>query len=288
MDTRSQSRTEHVRRKLLQRTTWAVRRATAAQRVLPDFLILGAMRSGTTSFYDYVCQHPRVPPAFKKEIRFFDRHLAEGLDWYRAHFPLARHLLGRERQMGGRALTGEATPYYLFHPDVPRRVQEHLPQARFLVLLRNPVDRAYSHHAHQLARGRETLPFGEACAREEERLRGETERLAADPHYRSERHRRQSYLSRGRYAEQLERWFARFPRERFLILQSEWFFREPQAAMDLTCRFLELPEFVVTPHPATNAQKYPRLDADLRRELEEYYAPHNARLRTLLGREFDW
>ena len=176
-------------------------------RVLPDFLVIGVMKGGTTSFFNYLAQHPQINPPFRKEIKFFDIHYLQGLGWYRAHFPT------RFKMKSG-MLTGEATPYYIFHPAAPERVAKVLPNVKLIALLRNPVDRAYSHYNHMLRVGREPLPFEEAITREAERLDGEAEKIVANLRYSTFKHLHYSYLARGRYIEQLEKWFALFPRER--------------------------------------------------------------------------
>ena len=148
------------------RLAWADRawrRATAPARDLPDFVILGAQRSGTTSLYDWLSDHPAVVPATRKEVHYFDLHYDRGLGWYRAHFPMGH----------GAHLTGEATPYLLFHPLAPDRVARDLPPTtRFVVLLRHPVQRAVSHYWHERRMGTESETLAVAVAAEEQRLAG--------------------------------------------------------------------------------------------------------------------
>ena len=131
-------------------------------RLLPDFLISGAQRGGTTSLYNYLQAHPCFELPTTKELHFFDRKFHRGLAWYRAHFPTYLEKCFAQRIQGRAFLTGEATPNYLFHPLVSRRVAEVLPRVKLIVLLRNPVDRAFSHYHHILDLGYEHLPFAEA------------------------------------------------------------------------------------------------------------------------------
>src|SRR3954453_12461513 len=120
-----------------------------------------------------------------------------------------------------RPLVGEASPSYLFHPLAPDRVARLLPDARLIALLRSPVERAFSHYQHEVALGREPLSFEEAIDREDERMRGELEHMLRDPYYFSHTWWNYTYVARGRYAEQLERWFADFPREQLLVLLTD-------------------------------------------------------------------
>ena len=264
----------------MSRVTRVVRRATSPLRALPDFLIIGAQRAGSSSLFAYVCAHPSVAEPTHKEIHFFDNNWFRGLDWYRRYFPL-------RARMGGR-ITGEASPYYLFHPAAPGRVVETLPDVRLIAVLRDPVERAYS--AYQLARrqGHETLEFEEALAREVERLAGEEERILADPRYASVAHRRFSYRTRGLYAEQLERWYERFPREQLLVVRSEDLFAEPEATLQTVFAFLGLERWSAAQYPALNQRPYSGMSDEARASLAAAYAEPNRRLGTLLGRELGW
>jgi hypothetical protein len=266
----------------LRAARFAARRSSHAGRALPDFLILGAQRAGTTSLYEYLRRHPRIAPAFTKEVHYFTLHAAEPESWYRAHFPRLRAL---ERRA---ALTGEATPYYLFEPRAPRRIARMLPEARYIVLLRDPVERAHSHYQHERARGREPLGFSAALEKEESRLAPELERLANDPDYTSAVHQHQSYFARGLYAEQLQRWREHHAAERFLILQSEAFFADPAATCQRVFEFLELPQYELSGLRAVNPRAYAPLDPQLRAELAARYAPHTRALEQLLGARYDW
>src|SRR6187200_1451927 len=158
-------------RKVARSAIWAYGTATARGRPLPDFLVIGAQKAGTTALYAYLRWHPGITGPSWKEVSFFDRHWWRGEAWYRGQFPL---------RAGGR-LVGEASPSYLFHPLAPERARSLVPDAKLIALVRNPVDRAYSQYQHAVALGREPLSFEDALAAEDERLVGEVERLLADP-----------------------------------------------------------------------------------------------------------
>lgn len=258
--------------------------ATRRARILPSFLIIGAQRAGTTTFFSDLCQHTHVARPVGKELHFFNYDYWRGIDWYRSFFPTAAsRRIARLR--GGDLVAGEATPYYLFHPAVPSRVAESLPDAKLIVLLRNPVDRAYSHYQKMCRMGFERLSFEEALAAEEERLAGAEERLAADPRYRHDHHRRHAYLARGHYADQLERWYAHFPRDQILVLLAEEYFARPQETHALTLDFLGLPRQELARQHHYKPPPYEPLAPTLRASLEQRFARSNARLALLLGRE---
>jgi hypothetical protein len=251
---------------------------------LPDFLIIGAQKSGTTSLYDGVLRpHPYFKAAAKKEIHYFDTpKFKNGIEWYRSNFPPPTWKNGRK------VITGEASPYYMFHPHVARRVAQSVLRAKLIVLLRNPVDRAYSDYQHKVRQGAEHLGFEEAIQAEEERLQGEKERMLADEDYAGRNYRRYSYLSRGVYVDQLMEWHRHFAGDRFLILQSEEFFERPEATAKLVLDFLDLSQQEMKLNRISNKGAYVPIDSDTRQRLEEYFELHNQRLYEYLGRDFGW
>lgn len=259
-----------------------VARATSGQLgPLPDFIIIGSQKCGTTFLYDELAAHADVAPAITKEIHFFDFNYARGEAWYRACFARAR------RRAPGQ-ITGEASPYYIFHPLVAQRIRQVAPQAKLIALLRNPVSRAYSHYQHELRLGFETLPFEQALEREPDRLRGEAERMQADERYQSFNHAHYGYLTRGIYADQLARWRALFPAEQLLILPSDQLYRDTAATMAQVLDFLGLPAWAPSKAFQKKTSRYPPLAPATHARLAEFFAPHNQSLEALLGRSFGW
>jgi hypothetical protein len=253
------------------------RRATAARRTLPDYVIIGAARAGTTSLYVYLAQHPDVRVPVRKEINFFDQRFDLGVDWYRAQFPIG----GARRHWK----TGEATPYYLHHPQVPARVQQTVPNVRLIVLLRDPVARAYSHYQLLLRRTKERRPFAQLVADELAMIEqtGGLDAGAAD----DRRTKRQyAVVDRGRYADQLERWLAVFPREQLLVVRSEDLFSAPGSNYGRVLDFVGLSPFDgVDFRPRNTSARAPLDPADqaVCDRLSAFYADSNARVRDLIG-----
>lgn len=256
------------------------RRFNISSRRLPDFLIIGAQKSGSTSLYNYLVRHPHVLPSLAKEIHFFDNNYGRGTEWYRAHF--AAETKGRDFQVG------EATPYYLFHPLCPARIAAVVPDAKLLVILRNPIDRAYSHYQHELRRHHEWLSFEEAIERESERLAGETERMLRNESFYSVAHQRHSYLARGRYSEQLQGWFQLFPRDQFLIRDIEAFRTEPGKIYSEVLDFLDLPQHKLDAFRMYYSWKYEKMSPETRERLIEYFREPNRQLFETLGTCYDW
>lgn len=267
--------------------TWVPRQATSHLRVLPNFLILGAMKSGTTSLYQYLCQHPKVLAAHKKEVYYFDKHYMYGEQWYRGNFPTRRQM----KSAGQGTVTGEATPYYLFHPTIAERIANLLPQVSLIVVLRDPVDRAISHYFHSVRRGKENRPIRQAFAEEDFYVKPEEKLLEAD-HYTSNRHRMWSYVSRGLYAQQLKKYLELFPREQLLVLKSEALFAAPQTSVTTVTDFLDLEPFELCDVKVLNAGTYAKSEPsevrEMRKQLRQYFKPHNQILSELLHEDFTW
>jgi hypothetical protein len=256
--------------------------------MLPRFLIIGAQKAGTSSLYEYLTAHPSIPRAVTKEVHYFDLNYFRGEGWYRSHFPTGMTAAVQRRLRGVELAPCEASPYYLFHPLAPQRVRETLPGVKLIVLLRDPIKRALSHYHHEVAMGREPLPLEEALEREPERLEGEVERVAADPRYPGFGLQTYSYLSRGHYAEQLERWFAHFDRGDFLIMDASDLYADPQRTVDRVCGFVGVPPQAVPAGEAWGARGYPPPSPELLERLQGYFAPHNARLSELLAADWGW
>ena len=264
---------------------------------LPDFIVIGAAKSGTTSLYGSLIDHPFVRPCVTqdahflntKEIRFFDYNFYRGQDWYRSHFPLEQTRHHFESEHGRPFLTGEASPSYISNPRVPERMRKLLPEVKLIAVLRNPVDRAYSQFQMSRRQGLEEFAsFEEAAAAEEERLRPELARLAADPRYNSWNFGTWSYLARSRYAEQVERWLNVFPREQLLFLKAEDLFAHPERTLEIAYDFLGLPAHRSAESVRLNTAEYEVMPQELRARFGEYFRPHNERLYELIGVDFGW
>ena len=264
-------------------------RLTHRARMLPGFLIVGAQRCGTTSMYRTLSQHPAVRKSpLHKGVHYFDTSYDRGLPWYQGHFPLRSRAARVQRAARATPVTFESSPYYMFHPLAAERISRDLPGVRLLVLLRDPVERAYSAHAHELARGYETEPFERGLELEASRLAGEAERIIADPSYHSHSHQHHAYRTRGQYIEQLERLEKLFGRDRIHVVDSSDFFTDPAPVHAAVLDFLGLP-FLGNPiFERHNARPRSPLPAELGQALDEHFIPYDERLAGWLGREPSW
>jgi Sulfotransferase domain len=262
---------------------------TAGLRVQPDFLVVGTMRGGTTTLYHYLARHPHVAGAvLDKELHYFDLHYDCGPTWYRSRFPIAFGLDRAARKIGARPKVGEASPYYLFHPLVPERVAVDLPGARAVAMLRDPVERAWSHYRHMVDLGYESLSFQDAIEREPERLAGLEERLRSEPHLISKEHQHHSYVARGEYSAQIRRWWEHIDRDRLFIIRSEDFYRDPRSEFRKLEAFLEIPSWEPKTWRTYNAATSTDMPTAVRERLRDHFRPWNRELAELLGRDFGW
>jgi hypothetical protein len=247
-------------------------------RALPDALIIGAMKSGTSSLHYYLTQQRQVIAPLRKEVHYFDLNFGRGESWYRANF-------GREGQAG---VNIDSSPYYLFHPLAPQRAHALVAHAKLIVLLRDPVRRAYSHYWHERDKGREPLAFEDAIAAEPDRIVRAHERLARGEIERSAAHQYFSYLARGRYAEQLERWLQFYPREQLLVLRFEDLARDPLLMTNEALAYVGLSPMSGAKLEPRHTRKYPPLDPATAERLRDYFVPHDAALAKILGRPVRW
>jgi hypothetical protein len=200
---------------------------TASLRMDPTIVVIGAQRSGTTTLFRLLEQHPSLlRPTLSKGIGYFDDDFRRGSRWYRAHFPLR---LTAWVLKGPRAQTFEISGYYMFHPLAAERMAQALPNVQIVALVRDPVERAYSAYRHEYARGFEDQAFADALALEDERTAGEAEKLASVDNYVSYGHRHYAYRQRSEYSTQLERYIRAFGRDRVHIVDAEVFFADPAA-----------------------------------------------------------
>ena len=264
------------------------RMLTSHLRVLPDFVIIGAQKSGTTSLYDFVIKHPAIAPASEKEPRYFSTQHKFGELWYRSNFPTKLSRYYFTKRTNHKLLSGEATTSYLFHPMASSRMKKVLPDVKLIVILRNPVDRAYSNYHYSVRHNKETLSFEEGIELEEKRCAKERERLIKDPDSITVHYHDNSYLAKGVYVDQLEEWFRHYDKEQFLILNTEDFRENPQQTLDQVFDFLGVASFRAENLRNLNIGNYKEMNTDTRKFLIEYFKPHNERLSKLLQRSFNW
>ena len=258
----------------------AWRLATQRFRQLPTVVIVGAQKSGTTQLCAYMLRHPRVFAAAKKEVDYFSKQPDRSVAWYRSRFPL-RHRVAARR---GHAL--EASPSYLPMPRALRQMQSVLPESRVIVLLRDPVSRAFSHYQHRKTRHLESRSFEEVVDDEISQGKFPPEFGVA---LRPDAAPMLDYLARGYYALQLELLFQLYPRKRVHVIDSADLFADTSAACQRVFEFLGLEPFDVRPSKVYNRGYYEeKIDPCVAERLRQHYRPYDELLKELLGASFRW
>jgi hypothetical protein len=267
-------------RSRLARARVRLRQPTAMLRTIPSFILIGAQRAGTSSLYRYLNAHPQVRRSLRKEVNYFSVDYDRSWGWYRAHFPLRVPA----------CVTFEATPQYFVHPLAPARVHERLPDARLIVTVRDPVDRALSHYRHMRRIGLDHLPLSGAIAAEPSRIEPDLEMLRSNPWHRARDFLRYSYVTRSRYGEQLERWLEFFPRSSIHVLCFDTFRQHPRAEWEEMLDFLGLERWSPTSFENWSTPTRPGIGEDqaATRRIREALGGDPARFADLTGRCFPW
>ena len=267
---------------------FAARQLTRTPRAMPNFIVIGAQKSGTSSMFMYLKQHPQIIRPIFKEIYFFDRYYDRGLPWYARNFP-ARSTIERLNDRQGRVhLTFEATATYIFDAQAPQRIARDIETRKFIALLRNPVDRVISAYWHARRMGLETRSLDDVVKIDRDRYEAEKafeEGRGPKPEGPAPR---PTYLRRGIYHEAISRWQRPFSPESLLVIQSEHMFADPKAVMAQVLSFLDLAPVEGINYEPQNVGKYDDSDARARRFLTDFYRPHIAELSHISGQNFTW
>lgn len=257
-------------------------------RAMPNFIIIGASKCGTTSLYNYLIKHPNIKSAFQKEPNFFDIHFDKGITFYKSQFPLYRKGL----------ITGEASPTYLFYPPTPQRIASLIPSVKLIVLLRNPIDRAYSlyHHNLKYLGNKDPYSFEKAIRQEPKRLDKKLEKILEDEssydrkdyYILHKKYYHRAYLRSCIYINFIKQWLNVFSREQVLILKSEDLYNNPANTYEKTLQFLNLQRYNLQEYHNYHPNYYPEMDTATRNYLIDYFKPYNKLLGEYLKVDFDW
>ena len=264
------------------------RRGTTSLRVLPDFLIVGAQKSGTTSLHVYLEEHPQlVAPPHRKELHFFDRHYHAGVGYYRSFFPTAISRWLRAAVKGSPVLCYETTPEYMVFAEARERIHALLGPLPIIVLMRDPIDRAWSWYRmysslNESVKCEELLDADASVARHEGR---ELDPAASDLTKVTEELRP---FTRGCYVEQLQALYELWPRDAVQVLDFDDFARDPQGTTARVLERLGLSPLERDDWPVLIASAGSELPADLRARLASYYEGPDQALAELLGWTPGW
>lgn len=268
---------------------------SAHDRPLPDYIVIGCKRGGTTSLFNYLVDHPgilRMYPMSRglKSTDFFFKREGRSIRWYRSHFPSERYRRRLAKKIGYRAVSGEASPYYVWDPRVAAKLRAVAPDTKCILLLRDPAKRAWSHFQERSENHTEPLTFAQAIEAEDDRLEGELEKMLADPDYYSEAHDFFSYRSRGVYAPQIRNWLEHFPREQLLVIYAEDLYRDTTETFGQVCDFLGVPRAPMATTKGYNSMPGSKDEPpkNVMQELRDFYAAMQPELEDLVGRPAPW
>lgn len=214
----------------------------SSKNILVDFLVCGTQKGGTTALDCYLRQHKQICMANVKEVHFFDRDVyfpknkVANYDKYHAFFSLKKH----------HKVVGESTPIYMYWLDAPKRIWEYNPDMKIIIILRNPIERAYSHWNMACIKGKETLSFFDAIKDENKRYRQSLPK----------QHRIYSYVERGFYLEQLRRLWFFFSKKNVLVLKNEDLRGNHLETLESVCKFLNIESFSAIPNQEKHSREY--------------------------------
>ena len=247
----------------------------------PSFLIIGVDKGGTSSLYDYLIQHPKIKSCVVKEPNYYAMYYDRGLSWYKSCFPIS---FGNPK-----FITGEASTQYYWYPYSAQRIYRDFPNIKLIMLLRNPIDRCYSHYNMNVGGSKENLSFEDAIEQEDKRIEPEIKKIKDDPNYFSPIYSLQAYRSKSKYIDLISKWLEFFPKEQFLFLKSEDFYHDPDKIYNQVLKFLDLPEYHLNNYGITRKGKYKKqMNSDTRENLKNFFEPFNQKLYHLLERDFKW
>jgi hypothetical protein len=257
--------------------------------LLPNFIIFGVSRSGTTSLYQYLSQHPNIEPCAVKEPRYFDMYYDRGINWYKMNFPSKFQKFVFTKIKHKKFITGEASGAYLQNPHAPKRIRSLDPNMKLILLLRNPVDRAFSHYIRKMKNGSEKLSFEDAIEQEKSRIKGEQEKMEQNEKYYSSIYHSLAYITTGLYVIRLKHWLKYFSMKQILVLENGEFLRDPEKVYNQTIEFLDLPKWKLSKYKKFSKQRLSvEMDSSTREKLLDYCKPFNEELYSLIGKRFDW
>ena len=260
---------------------------TSSVRVLPNFFVIGPGRTGTTSLYHYLDQHPCITKSAYDELGYFDNNFHLGLNWYRSLFP-TKFTQQKVESKYKKFLTYDVTPGYIRRPWAARRISSYFPNTKLIAVLRNPVDKTYSHYIMGVNEGNEKRSFEEVLKYDLKQLENFSDSYSkkSDDYFKNVVEN--SFVARGFYLEQLDIWFKLFPKKQILIIKSEDLASRTTEVVKDIFNFLMLPEYKIKNVSKHRVSDYSKMNSSTRKTLVEFFKPYNKKLYEFLDRDFGW
>lgn len=260
---------------------------TAKRRMLPDVFVIGVQKGGTSSLTQYLQAHPQILPPQRKDVYYFnnENRYRRGLNYYRAFFPLNYQKRKNDRRTNAPSITFDGTPNYFDVPEAAHRLKNDFPNAKLVLLLRDPVARAYSNYNMALKFGFETLSFEEALHLENERIAW----FEKSPFFKGHNfvYQRMAYRRRGEYADFLPLWKNLF-QQNLLVLFTHDLENKPQETYNKILEFIGLPPFTIDFVKHNKGEYAAKIDENTLHGLHEHYLPWNDKLKQQLNCELPW
>ena len=260
---------------------------TSSVRVLPNFFVIGPGRTGTTSLYHYLDQHPCITKSAYDELGYFDDNFHLGFNWYRSLFP-TKFTQQKVESKYKKFLTYDVTPGYIRRPWAARRISSYFPNTKLIAVLRNPVDKTYSHYNMGVNEGNEKRSFEEVIKYDLKQLENFSDSYSkkSDDYFKNVVEN--SFVARGFYLEQLDIWFKLFPKKQILIIKSEDLASRTTEVVKDIFNFLMLPEYKIKNVSKHRVSDYSKMNSSTRKTLVEFFKPYNKKLYEFLDRDFGW
>ena len=260
---------------------------TSSVRVLPNFFVIGPGRTGTTSLYHYLDQHPCITKSAYDELGYFDDNFHLGFNWYRSLFP-TKFTQQKVESKYKKFLTYDVTPGYIRRPWAARRISSYFPNTKLIAVLRNPVDKTYSHYNMGINEGNEKRSFEEVIKYDLEQLENFSDSYSkkSDDYFKNVVEN--SFVARGFYLEQLDIWFKLFPKKQILVIKSEDLANRTTEVVNDVFNFLMLPEYKIKNVIKHRVSNYSKMNSSTRKTLVEFFKPYNKKLYEFLDRDLGW
>lgn len=257
---------------------------TSSFRVLPDFIIIGAKRCGTTSLYEHLGEHPSIIRAKRDNLGFFNNNFHLGLNYYRSFFPTIWQK-NKKRAKENKFMTFDVTTSYFPSPRSAVNIHASMPKIKLILIVRNPADRAYSEY--NLIKEENQTSFEKSVLDEIHRIQDEDSlMLQGKINYPSIDSN--PLLRKSMYAQQLSSWLKLFSKDQILVISTEDFAVKTQETYDEIFNFLGLPHYDVKNNTKINKGSYVPMKPETRKLLIDYFEPHNKQFFEQNGKTFDW
>ena len=254
---------------------------TAAQRKLPDFLVIGGKRCGTTTLFEFLRQHQMIAEPVIDHMGFFDDNYSIGINYYKSFFPI-------KTEETAKKLDYDVTTSYLTSPFVAERVAKEIPNVKIIVLLRNPTSRAWSDYNASQKKDASEEEFQTYIYDYLQELEASDfeEKVSKNDYNMSEPF--SNFIKKGLYAVYLKKWLKLFPRKNFLFISTESFSKDENKVFKQIFDFLGLSNFEIHKLQRMSKGNYEKLNPKIKNKLDLFFASHNDELFKLINEKYDW